>query len=167
MDDFDRSSSGYPSEVDKERYLDSLSTENRQNVEAVSDAFLSQLRKIGRSGALIAVGGTVKPATIGTPRKDVDLFAVIDGSNSFDDWLGRIKAISQEAGIKVSDVQMPIPDKEYNEAFNIHDGSVTLRPNSGVPIEIVNAEVWRNLDQALAGIQSRGFHFSLLVSTED
>ncbi len=102
----------YPSEVDRENYLDSLELANRRNVEAVSDAFLSHLARNGKTGALIAVGGTVKPATFGTPRKDVDLLAVINGSNNFDDWLEQIKQVSQKAGIAVSKVLKPVPDKE-------------------------------------------------------
>ncbi|MBI5356045.1 hypothetical protein HZB78_00335 [Candidatus Collierbacteria bacterium] len=156
----------YPSEVDRENYLDSLEQADQHNVEAVSDAFLSHLTKNGKTGILIAVGGTVKSATFGIPREDVDLLAVINGANDFDDWLEQIKQVSQETGIAVSKVLKPVPDREYDiPNFNIHDGSVELAPDLGVPIEIVNTEVWKNVETALEELRAEASSFSVLAQS--
>lgn len=167
MGDFDPRPRGLGSDLSKDEYLASLQENNRSNVEVLSERFSDHLRQVGKRGVLIAVGGTVKPATRGTPRKDIDLYAVINNADNFDDWLNDIKQIGQNAGLEIDNIQRPIPSKEYDEAFNDHDGSVIFKPNSGVPIEIVNAEVWRNSDEALAGMISKGLPFSILALIKD
>lgn len=167
MGDFDPQPLGLGSGLGKDEYLASLQENNRLNVKVLSEKFTDHLKQAGKRGALIAVGGTVKPATRGTPRKDVDLYAVIDDAQNFDDWLGDIELVGRSAGLEIDEIQRPIPSKEYDEVFNDYDGSVILKPSSGVPIEIVNAEVWNNSDEALAGMISKGLPFSILALIKD
>ncbi|GEM_PF-4725672 len=163
MNDLDPSLRSSLSEVEKSDYLSSLGDENSLNINTVANAFLDHLRQTGRRGALIAVGGTVNLATRGTSRKDIDLLAVIENSHDFDDWSRQIEQVSREAGITVSQILKPIPDREYDiPNFNLHDGSVILSPNSGVPIEIVNSEVWKNVEEALERLQAKVTPFSVL-----
>lgn len=74
MGDFDPRPRGIGSDLNKDEYLASLQESNRSNVEAFSNKFSDYLRQAGKRGALIAVGGTVKPATRGTSRKDIAIY---------------------------------------------------------------------------------------------
>jgi hypothetical protein len=150
-------------EVGKDYYLAGLQGNNRDNLEILSRAFLAQLIQEGETGALIAVGGTVKPENRGTSRKDIDVYAAIDHAGGFDKWRDSIAEIARRAGIEISKIQPPIPDIEYSGIINIHDGSMTLNPSSGVPIEIVNSESWLNSHQALAALRSGKLPFSILL----
>jgi len=162
MSDLDPSLRSSVSEVEKSGYLLSLGDENSLNINAVSNAFLDHLRQTGRRGALIAVGGTVNLVTRGTPRKDIDLLAVIENSHDFNDWLAEIEKISNKSGIVIGKINNPIPDHEYGLPINLHDGSVVLVPRGGVPIEIVRQERLDDWKKICDELRAKTRDFSIL-----
>lgn len=150
--------------IDKNEYLTSLDKVNRQNLESVSQAFLAMMEEQDVSGALLAVGGTVRPETRRTPRKDIDIVAFLDGGISFEELKRVAENIQMKTGFSISDFTAPVPDREYGGGILRHVGSVKLQPTDGTPIEITREEHGDLWQKIVERNNNRGYHQVILAS---
>lgn len=129
---FDQKKSRPISDVPLDVFLNSLSTVDRENIEAVIAAFESLDSGVWKNGALVAVGKSVADETRGTPRKDIDLLILEDGGTDFQTFLSRTRALVETLQFTLGDVTYPDPHYDYG-----HDGSVKVIPQKGTPIDLL------------------------------
>ncbi len=140
-------------ERDPETYLTSIGEDNKRNVSTLRDALMQTTKKLGISGFMLAVGGTVVKEQP-DKRKDVDVRVGFDIDNSdlvslplleryqkqFQRWqevVGKaVGSINEDESFGV-ETDPPHPDPEH-EWMAANDGMVKVIPkNGGVPIEIL------------------------------
>jgi len=153
--------------VERKEYLESLSEDDRTNLGLLATTFLEYCSENDLSGAILIVGGTVKPETRGTKRKDIDILPLISGHNSFESFQTLMKYLETKTSFNISKVIEPAIDEEFgNPAILKHAGSVILQPESGSPLEFIRLESvkdWREIEKEM--VQKRDY-YNLLVSSE-
>jgi len=142
-------------DTELESYLARLPTEDQENLRSIAKNFPRVLNKNGRKGVLKVVGGTIDQPL---PRKDIDLTFQMDPNDNDpkrDDFMTYLeyaqsrfkifKEIVEEiAGdhtlfsISLEDVIEPGIDEEFQSTSILKtDGSITIKPKKGTPIEII------------------------------
>lgn len=153
--------------VEKDVYLESLSESEREDLGLITTSFLDYLQEIGRSGALVAVGGSVAPETRGTKRKDIDLIPVVEGITDFKDFKKMVIDLCKKTEFSVEKIIDPVPDEEfYPMPIFRHDGAITLTNNGRSHLEMLPFfPEGKNLENSIDKIQSRGkkYHSELLI----
>jgi len=153
--------------VEKQEYLESLSEDDRANLGLLATTFLEYCGENNLSGAVLIVGGTVKPETRGTRRKDIDILPLISGQSSFESFRVLMNWLEKQTNFHNSKIIEPIIDEEFgNPAILRHTGSITLQPESGSPLEFIRLESvddWRDVEK---GMMQKDDYYSLLVSLE-
>lgn len=141
-------------EVPKETFFSRLpSALDRQNLDRVLTWIIDASQYTEALGTLLGVGGTLKKRP---PRKDIDLLWV---PVKFDAMVRKTpyKQATEEFGIMLRLVEVmlqkhpelamvrktePFVDPEFNsESILAHDGSIELRFQDGVPIEIIRSHI--------------------------
>lgn len=150
--------------VEKQEYLESLSENDRENLGLLITIFLDYCHEKKLSGALLAVGGSVKPETRGTRRKDIDLIPLVNGRDSFDDFRALMEYLKTKAEFNISKVIKPAMDEEFgNPRILKHTGSITLQADTGVPLEFIRLEEVKSWQQI---IQEQKDYYSLIVASK-
>lgn len=141
----------------KDEYLARLPDVDRKNILRIGELFEKAMKEIGREGALLAVGGTLtKPL----PRKDIDILVVLEPGSSdpeqskeatlyrralaeFRILRGVIRTITREdPRFTIKKTIRPEIDELYGtESILKHDGSITVQPKAGVPIEFMRSPI--------------------------
>ena len=145
---------------DKAEYLAKLPDVDRQNVERITELFSQVMAEKGRSGLLLAVGGTItKPL----PRKDIDLAIAFErkpgdpareGSPTvpafstaefriFQDIINTI--LEKDPNVGVTKIIEPFMDNHFRDPKILaHDGDVVIvnKDKGGVPIEFSREYVY-------------------------
>ncbi len=139
--------------ISKEEFFAHLSNVDKDNVQTFASLLGKFMRKKGKHGALIVVGGILtKPQ----PRKDIDIRIVIEPDNdehkieSFPNLYNQAIENYQTAMSLVSEVIttnssltlagsiMPAIDEEFqNQNILKHEGSIKLSVDKGTPIELL------------------------------
>lgn len=150
--------------VEKEEYFESLSDDDRQNLGLLITTFLDYCHEKKLSGALLAVGGSVKPETRGTRRKDIDLIPLVNGRDSFDDFRALMEYMRTKAEFNIGKVVEPAMDEEFgNPRILKHTGSIRLKADVGVPLEFIRLEEVKSWQQI---VQEKKDYYSLIVASE-
>ncbi len=154
--------------VERKEYLESLSDDDRENLGLLMTTFLDYCHEKQLSGALLAVGGSVKPETRGTRRKDIDLIPLVNGRDSFDDFRALMEYLKIKTEFNIGNVIEPAIDEEFGiPGLLKHTGSITLQANHhGVPFEFIRLESVKDWREEEKGIVQKGDYYSLLVSSE-
>ena len=147
---FDQKKSRPISDVPRDVFLNSLSTVDRENIEAVIAAFESLDRGVWKNGALMAVGKSVAEETRGTPRKDIDLLILEDGGTDFQTFLSRARALVETLHFTLGDVTYPDPHYDYG-----HDGSVKIKPPSGTLVDLLSSISTSSVDETLLRMREK------------
>lgn len=152
--------------IEKSDYIASLPDElDRLTVEQLSDAFVVVMRDLGKTGGLLAVGGTVKPETFGTQRKDIDVLPVIDNEPDFGSFQRVVEAMTRQMNMKIVHITEPVIDPEYDSPSILkHDGSIDIQARHGQIINLIRPGNLRlTLAEALEERERRDYYHSLLA----
>ena len=155
------------SQVEKQEYLDSLSEINRQNLGLLTSCFLEYCHENKLVGAMLVVGGSVKPDTRGTERKDIDMIPLITGRDSFEEFSELMKYLEDKTGFKIGQVIEPAIDEEFGIPTLLkHTGSISLQPDKGTPLEFIRLESVEDWKEIEVKMSRDTRHFSQLVSSD-
>lgn len=149
-------------EIGQSELLSNLDPEDKHNLEQVTNAFTAAMDQLKYTGALLVVGGAVKPDTQHTPRKDIDLLALVDQDSSFPAILKLAQIISQQTGFPIKHINRPIPDHELDDKFLVHNGSLELQPNQGTLLEIFGDPFNKNWQAYANRLRQENRPFSIL-----
>lgn len=139
-------------EVPFQVYLDSLSPQDRTNVEQLVEVFRTMSEKVRKKMALIAIGKSVASSTRGTQRKDLDFLIIQEGGASFRDIKALAIVVSETTGIPIGEVTEPFLDLELG--IPAHNGSIQLKPNPGTPLELIPSTDSQSVDRQLKRMRS-------------
>lgn len=128
--------------------MNRLNTEDADNLLSFGNALMSELRNRRVNGVFVAVGGIL---TKEPPRKDIDTVLILDldktghteiekARKGYQSLKDIVSAACGSAGFSVSARIEPLLDEEF-DSDNIlrHEGSITIKPRHGTPIEIINS----------------------------
>ena len=142
-------------DAELEPYLVRLSKEDQKNLRLIAKDFLQVLNKKGRKGVLKVVGGTIDQPL---PRKDIDLTLQMESNDDdpkrddfttyleyaqsrfkiFKEIVEEIAGKNTSLSINEEDVIEPTIDEEFQSASILKtDGSITIKPRKGTPIEVI------------------------------
>lgn len=144
-------------QTDREKYLGRVFPVDRDNLQTLNKLFKEIMRDKRGEGNLFVVGGTItKPL----PRKDIDIAVVFEPTSN--DTIGEtqstpyrraledfkifkdiIKEMIEKSGFKIKRIIITEPsfDEEFeSESILKHDGSITVVPEIGTPLEFLRIE---------------------------
>lgn len=142
-------------EINKETYLNRLDQVDRENLLRLAGLFSAGMQRRGVKGALVAIGGTLTKVL---PRKDIDTVLVfertpVSRASEYEVALSDLHVIenlcqdlTSSSDFKITQTIEPVIDEEFGSPNLLrHDGSVTLKPPKGLPIEVIRTRE-QNLD---------------------
>lgn len=151
---FDQKKTRPVSDVSKDVFLNSLSLEDRENIEAVIAAFESLHSGVWNNGALVAVGKSVAEETRGTTRKDIDLLILEDEGTDFQTFLSRARALAETLQFTLGDITYPDANYDYG-----HDGSVKIIPPTGTLVDLLPSISTSSVDETLRRMREKTSSF--------
>ncbi|MFA5932547.1 MAG: hypothetical protein WCV81_05160 [Microgenomates group bacterium] len=143
-------------QVDLETYLSKIPEADKNHLRSLADNFQKVMKKQGRSGSLVIVGGSItKP----WPRKDIDILLLRNRSPQdvprgdrtiykytlaeYEELKNIIEKIAANTDLKIDNEHSvePLIDEEFgSETILRHDGNIVIKSDAdkGIPLEFVS-----------------------------
>lgn len=131
----------------KAKLMERLDSNDAVNLFTFSASIAKELQGKNIPGVYVVVGGifTKEP-----PRKDIDTVLILDTDKSGPTEMVRakkgfrvlediVKAASKNSGFRITRKIEPLLDESFDsENILRHEGSITVTPPKGTPIEVIN-----------------------------